>query len=163
MGTTSTPARRDTTLDVLRMVAALGVVATHARWLAQAPSGRTASVADALHASLWQGSRTTVYIFFALSGFLIARPYLAALLDGTAVPSPRAYALRRVTRIVPAYWIAFTAFLVFGFGVGAHFGGVLDHYLLIHNEIPGDAGTLLPVAWTLGIEASFYLAVPVVA
>ena len=163
MGTTSTPARRDTTLDVLRMVAALGVVATHARWLAKAPSGRTASFADALHASLWQGSRTTVYIFFALSGFLIARPYLAALLDGTALPSPRAYALRRVTRIVPAYWIAFTAFLVFGFGVGAHFGGVLDHYLLIHNEIPGDAGTLLPVAWTLGIEASFYLAVPVVA
>ena len=155
--------RRDTTLDVLRTVAALGVVATHARWLAHAPSGRTASVADALHASLWQGSRTTVYIFFALSGFLIARPYIVALLDGSPLPSLRAYAIRRTARIVPAYWVAFTAFLVFGFGVGAHFGGVLDHYLLIHNEIPGDAGTLLPVAWTLGIEASFYLAIPLVA
>jgi peptidoglycan/LPS O-acetylase OafA/YrhL len=163
MERTSTPARRDTTLDVLRMVAALGVVATHARWLAHTPSGRTATFADALHASLWQGSRTTVYIFFALSGFLIARPFLTALLDGTPLPSSRAYAVRRVTRIVPAYWLAFTAFLVFGFGVGARVGGVLDHYLLIHNEIPGDAGTLLPVAWTLGIEASFYVAVPLVA
>jgi len=165
MAPTSAPAgaRRDTTLDVLRTLATLGVVATHARWLAHVPSGRTSSWWDAMHASLWQGTRTTVYLFFALSGFLIARPYVGALLDGTALPSPRAYGLRRLARIVPAWWVAFTAFLVLGFGPASHLLSVVDHYLLIHNEVPGDAGTMLPVAWTLGIEASFYLAVPVVA
>jgi len=158
-----TDSRRDTTLDVLRVVAALGVVATHARWLAHPTSGRTATFWDALHATLWQGSRTSVYIFFALSGFLIARPYITALLDGAPLPGPRDYARRRVARIVPAYWLALAAFLLFGFGAGAHAGNVIDHFLLVHNEVPGDAGSLLPVAWTLGIEATFYLAVPCVA
>jgi peptidoglycan/LPS O-acetylase OafA/YrhL len=104
-----------------------------------------------------------VYVFFALSGFLIARPYVAALLDGAPLPSSRSYAIRRVARIVPAYWLAFTAFLLLGFASGAHLFNVIDHYLLVHNEVPGDAGNLLPVAWTLGIEATFYLAVPVLA
>jgi peptidoglycan/LPS O-acetylase OafA/YrhL len=156
-------ARRDTSLDVLRTLAALGVVATHARWLAHVPSGRTSSFWDALHSSLWNGSRTTVYLFFALSGFLIARPFVAALLDGRPLPAWRDYTRRRVARIVPAYWMAFTAFLAFGFATGATAFNVVDHYLLVHNEVPGDAGNLLPVAWTLGIEASFYLAVPLVA
>ncbi|HZQ57246.1 MAG TPA: acyltransferase [Acidimicrobiales bacterium] len=164
MGTaTDERARRDTSLDVLRTVAALGVVATHARWLAHVPSGRTSSFWDALHASAWGGTRTTVYLFFALSGFLIARPFVTALLDGRPLPQWRGYARRRVARIVPAYWLAFTAFLVFGFATGATALNVADHYLLVHNEVPGDAGNLLPVAWTLGIEASFYLAVPLVA
>ncbi len=154
---------RDTTLDVVRAVAALGVVATHARWLSHGTSGRTSTVWDALHASVWQGSRTTVYLFFALSGFLIARPYVAALLDGSPLPMPGRYAARRLARIAPAYWIAFSAFLALGFGVGANLRNVADHYLLVHNEVPGDAGNLLPVAWTLGIEATFYVAVPLAA
>lgn len=160
---TADRARRDTSLDVLRTIAALGVVATHARWLAHAASGRTSGFWNALHASFWDGSRMTVYIFFALSGFLIARPFVNALLDGRPLPAWRDYATRRVARIVPAYWLAFTGFLVFGFAVGATPLNVIDHYLLVHNEVPGDAGNLLPVAWTLGIEASFYVAVPLAA
>jgi peptidoglycan/LPS O-acetylase OafA/YrhL len=156
-------ARRDTSLDVLRTLAALGVVATHARWLARPSAARTGSLGEDIHTSLWVGSRTSVYLFFALSGFLIARPFVTALLDGVPLPAWRDYARRRVARIVPAYWLAFTAFLVFGFATGATFVNVADHYLLLHNEVPGDAGNLLPVAWTLGIEASFYVAVPLVA
>jgi hypothetical protein len=162
VGTAGT-ARRDTSLDVLRTIAALGVVATHARWLAHTASGRTAGFWNAVHTSFWDGTRMTVYIFFALSGFLIARPFVTALLDGRPLPAWRDYARRRVARIVPAYWLAFTGFLVFGFAVGATPLNVIDHYLLVHNEVPGDAGNLLPVAWTLGIEASFYVAVPLVA
>jgi peptidoglycan/LPS O-acetylase OafA/YrhL len=164
MGTaTRVGARRDTSLDVLRTLAALGVVATHARWLARPSAARTGSLWEDIHTSLWVGSRTSVYLFFALSGFLIARPFVTALLDGAPLPAWRDYARRRVARIVPAYWLAFTAFLVFGFATGATFINVADHYLLLHNEVPGDAGNLLPVAWTLGIEASFYVAVPLVA
>jgi peptidoglycan/LPS O-acetylase OafA/YrhL len=161
--TTRAGARRDTSLDVLRTVAALGVVATHARWLAHTSSERTGSFWQDVHASLWVGTRTSVYIFFALSGFLIARPFVTALLDGAPLPGWREYGRRRIARIVPAYWLAFTAFLVCGFATGATFRNVVDHYLLLHNEVPGDAGNLLPVAWTLGIEASFYVAVPALA
>ncbi|HVM65837.1 MAG TPA: acyltransferase [Acidimicrobiales bacterium] len=164
MGTSSSAgARRDTSLDVLRTLAALGVVATHARWLAHPSAPRTGSLWEDIHTSLWVGSRTSVYLFFALSGFLIARPFITALLGGAPLPEWRDYARRRVARIVPAYWLAFTAFLVFGFATSATFVNVADHYLLLHNEVPGDTGNLLPVAWTLGIEASFYVAVPLVA
>jgi peptidoglycan/LPS O-acetylase OafA/YrhL len=35
--------------------------------------------------------------------------------------------------------------------------------VLVQDWIPGQAGTILVVAWTLGIEAAFYVLVPVVA
>src|SRR3954447_19054048 len=46
-----------------------------------------------------------VPIFFAVSGFLLYRPFLSATLAGRPL-SVRAYAWRRVVRIVPAYWVA---------------------------------------------------------
>src|SRR6266545_781306 len=52
-----------------------------------------------------------VPIFFAVSGFLLYRPFLAASLAGRPL-SVRAYAWRRALRIVPAYWIALAAIAI---------------------------------------------------
>src|SRR4051794_35589245 len=94
-------------VDALRGIAALLVVANHASLmgaLSYAESDRHPA-ALALHGTGAGG----VSLFFALSGFLIAGPYLAALLEGRAGPDVRRYARRRMTRILPAYWIALTA------------------------------------------------------
>jgi len=148
--------QRDSNLDVLRAIAALGVVATHARWLA-GTVGRSFA-----EQTLWSGMRMTVYLFFAVSGFLIGRPFLVALLEGGPQPRIGAYAARRVARIVPAYWLALTVLLLLGLQNPGNALSISDHYLLLQSEVPGDPGSLYPIAWTLGVEAAFYLALPLV-
>ncbi len=147
--------RRDHNLDVLRAIAALGVLATHSRLLV--------GVIDTsfVGSTIWSGMRMTVYLFFAVSGFLIGRPFLVALLEGSPPPRLGAYAARRVARIVPAYWVALTELLVLGLAGPGGPLTIVDHYLLFHSEIPGDPGSLYPIAWTLGVEATFYLLLPI--
>jgi len=100
--------------------------------------------------------------FFALSGYLIAKPFLQALLAGNPLPSLREYTLRRIVRIVPAFWIAFTAFLLLVKPLDATVGGAASHYLFIQNEVPGQTDAIFAPAWTLGIEAIFYVVLPLV-
>lgn len=61
-----------------------------------------------------------VAMFFVLSGFLLARPFWAALDRGAPMPSLGAYALRRAARILPGFWLALSvsfilSVTVFGF------------------------------------------------
>src|SRR5437660_571577 len=46
---------------------------------------------------------------------------------------------------------------------GATAAAIGSHLVLVHDLVPGEATALYPVAWTLGIEALFYLAVPAAA
>ena len=60
--------------------------------------------------------------FFALSGFLLFRPFAAAILARGAMPSVTGYARNRLLRIYPAYFvILLLVSLVFGaaYTVGA--------------------------------------------
>lgn len=50
-----------------------------------------------------------IAIFFVLSGFLLYRPFARSRLKGEGLPSVKAYARRRLLRIVPAYWAALTS------------------------------------------------------
>jgi peptidoglycan/LPS O-acetylase OafA/YrhL len=151
---------RDRNIDVLRALAALGVVATHARWLGDSLTG------NAFESTIWKGARLTVFLFFAVSGYLIAGPFLRALLEGGSLPDVPRYSLRRVARIFPAYWFALTALLMLGLAntpPAVSLKGVVTHYLLVHSEVPPEPGSIYPIAWTLGVEATFYLAVPLIA
>ncbi len=106
-------------------------------------------------------------MFFVLSGFLIFRPFVAAAIDARERPDLRRYAIRRAARIVPAYWVAIL--------VPAALLALLDHgearpveqlpiYLLFaQNYVDVTAQGLNPPTWTIAVEASFYVAVPIVA
>jgi peptidoglycan/LPS O-acetylase OafA/YrhL len=59
--------------------------------------------------------------FFALSGYLIARPYARAFVLGTRYPRLRSYVRNRVLRVVPAFYL-FTVLVLLRFG----FDGTLD-------------------------------------
>jgi peptidoglycan/LPS O-acetylase OafA/YrhL len=93
-----------------------------------------------------------VIVFFVLSGYLIYRPFVGskAALDKRSLAG---YAVRRFLRIVPAYLVA--AFAIAAF-----------RYPWLLRDPVGLATTVdssIVVVWTLQIEATFYVFVPVFA
>lgn len=107
-----------------------------------------------------------VSIFFVMSGFLLYRPFVRAHLRDEPMPPIGTYLLRRGLRIFPAYWCAFV-FYVYVFGSPdetIHGLGDLVKFVTLQHGY--DAGTVLagvPVAWTLTVEVSFYVFLPVFA
>lgn len=101
-----------------------------------------------------------VPIFFVISGFLLYRPFVAARLDRINAPKTAPYAVRRATRIIPAYWVALPIVTVMlgiesevftPSGIVTYFG-FLQIYDL--STVVGGIGQ----AWTLCIEVTFYIA-----
>ncbi len=153
---------RSTNLDALRAVAALYVLAGHAYLL----SGSYIGFHDRnpFRLAINTGG-AGVWLFFALSGYLIAAPFVQRLMDGESLPHLRGYARRRVLRIYPAYWIAFAAVLLFGLPAAASVSTrqVAVHAALLHNLVPGRQQAIFFASWTLTLEVLFYIAVPVAA
>lgn len=155
-GDRTKPLNRSLIIDALRAVAALMVVADHTMLQL---SGR---VAMAISRTLGAG----LFLFFCVSGYLIAGPFLRALVRGEPLPRLRVYATRRAARIYPAYWIAFAAaVLLVPPGGGVHAYQIPVHLSLLQSSWPhvGEPSAILGVAWTLGIEVAFYVFVPLAA
>jgi len=78
--------------------------------------------------------------FFILSGFLLGRPYIDALLGRRPLPNWKQYAKRRFFRIWPAY--AIVVLIAFSksalhHGVNRQVAGdTITHLLMIHNFFP---------------------------
>jgi peptidoglycan/LPS O-acetylase OafA/YrhL len=143
-------------LDGLRGIAILMVVTCHAAGFA----GITVHEGGWMLHYLYAG----VILFFALSGFLIYRPFVAGHARGETGPELARYARRRVLRIVPAYWVALTVLAVWP---GLH-GDVLGgqwwrFYLLVHGYAMSTITAGLGVTWSLCVEVAFYALVPVFA
>lgn len=140
-------------IQALRFVAALLVVITHSTFYA----------ADRLVPDLpvWKFGTVGVDIFFVISGFVMMI---------TAGPFQRTpggwkyFAMRRVTRIVPMYWIATTAkiatLLVLP-GIAINNALAPQHVVFSYLFIPtrnesGNVEPVLGVGWTLMFEMFFY-------
>ena len=144
-------------VDALRALAALLIVGYHVAFVSGGlgPDG----------AGPWlAGLNLGVPLFFAISGFLLYRPWVAARIAGTGPPSARVYGLRRALRIVPAYWVALVliVLLVARDGVLAWPGALV--YLGFGQAYDPDRLTGgIGQAWTLTIEVAFYAALPLLA
>lgn len=159
-GGAATRRHRSRELDALRALAVLMVLAGHAYLLGgTAPPHTSRAVEDVLITNGGAG----IWLFFALSGYLIGAPFLRALSAGTPLPSLTGYAVRRAARILPAYWIALAVLLLLVPRPGLDWWQVPLHASLLHNLVPGEGQAVFFVAWTLGIEALFYVFVPVAA
>ncbi len=101
-----------------------------------------------------------VALFFAISGFLLYRPFLSARARGRARPSTREFLRRRALRIVPGYWVALTALAIWPGVVGAFGDHWWRYYGFLQLYWPSSVGGGLPVAWTLSVEVSFYAILP---
>src|SRR3954463_4951905 len=105
-GDRSAERARSAPLDAVRALAALMVLVAHASFVAN--DGVAGPVLTALRQMFGAG----VLIFFSLSGYLIAGPFLRALAAGDELPRAVPYLVRRAARIYPAYWLALGAVLV---------------------------------------------------
>jgi peptidoglycan/LPS O-acetylase OafA/YrhL len=106
-----------------------------------------------------------VFIFFAISGFMLTLPFARHHLDGAKAPSLKQYFIRRFTRIEPPYLIWMTVFALVLLVQGAwSVGDLLPHWLAssfyLHSLVYGDYSVINPVAWSLEIEIQFYLIAP---
>jgi peptidoglycan/LPS O-acetylase OafA/YrhL len=104
-----------------------------------------------------------VSTFFLISGFLLYRPYVLAHFADTDGPQRRKFWIRRFARIMPAYWVAFSVAAICGFVVFGDWTDYLTGYALLGNYRGGYGLFGLGVEWTLVIEVSFYLALPLFA
>jgi len=151
------PQVRDRTyaaLDGLRALAVIMVVATHAAF-------QTGRYERGFGNNALSRLDSGVAIFFVLSGFLLVRPWLIAAARQGAPPSLRIYALRRVTRIMPAYLIALGgAFLLMPENGGARMADWVRHVFFLQIYQPGWLKPGLTQTWSLAVEWSYYLALP---
>jgi peptidoglycan/LPS O-acetylase OafA/YrhL len=157
-------------LDGMRAVAALLILLYHAWLLSGEPVLDGGPIRNAI-----SSGHLAVSLFFVISGFVLFLP--VARRHGR-FGSLRRYAVRRVARIVPAYYAALAlcllAFPLLTTDVlleqRLSAGSLLAHLTFVQNEarlLPGYDGALGfgvdPVVWTLSIEVAFYVLLPFVA
>lgn len=115
-------------------------------------------VGDVLNA----GGTVGVSVFFVLSGYLLSRPFVRALVLDEARPSLRRFARNRLLRIVPAYWVALTVLVLLVGAKGASLGRLARTYLFDADWTGHPLATWFGQAWTLDIEMRFYALLAVV-
>ena len=108
--------------------------------------------------------------FFALSGYLIARPYARSYVLGTRKPRLRSYVRNRVLRVVPAFYL-FTVLVLLRFGFDGQLASgsdnsssvlqVLGQFLFVQGQTGGPAVVPIGPAWSIGAEVGFYILIPI--
>ena len=159
---------RDTpALDGMRGVAALLVVGFHVVLFAvELPMDgrRPEEAATPLARGFLDWGFIGVDFFFVLSAFLLSQPFLVSGLR----QDWRDYAVKRLVRVVPAYYasLVLAAVLV---GRSDHWWFAWDsddvwrHLLFVHGFWQDTQWTISPVYWTLAVELQFYLLLPILA
>jgi peptidoglycan/LPS O-acetylase OafA/YrhL len=140
-------------MDSIRGIAVIAVVAAHSSFFMSLTGSHSLSSVR---------FDFSVRVFFMISAFLLYRPWVRARLAGWDPPSARAFAWRRLLRILPAYWLALTVIALW-LGLSYVFGarGIVTYYGLTQVYQPGWAVGGLPQAWTLCVEVIFYALLPV--
>jgi acetyltransferase len=101
-----------------------------------------------------------VIAFFVLSGFLVARPFLDHVIDDRRLRVGR-YVRARSLRILPAWWVVlFVVLVVSNHPVLADPRRLALLATLQHSYDQDLLRDVIPPAWTLVIEVSFYAAMP---
>lgn len=150
----------------LRGVPALAILIGHAWFFNGGFGGFTESIPNRAMVRM----DGLVALFFLLSGFLLYRPMIAHRSGGPAAPRVADYAKRRFLRLYPAYWVVLTVLAIYPGLYGVFSGDWWAFYTLtdfldvdnLHGSCPIDQRFYcgLPQSWTLGVDLSFYIALP---
>jgi peptidoglycan/LPS O-acetylase OafA/YrhL len=160
--TDTPPARRWPALDGVRGLAALGVLAFHV-YHVTLPSLSHSGLSKPLLIFLISLGANGVSCFFVLSAFLVSMPFLRWLVGDAPRPDMRRYATQRVFRIFPAWWLALILVSVLWAGWLVERPVDLLAFLTLTQDYLGLGHRVLPQGWTLVVEISFYLVLPLAA
>lgn len=143
------------------------VVVYHGAFLAQPLEGEEypnlGLVYGAAAGDVLRAFDLAVFVFLVLSGYLIGRPFVHSFVAGRPMPPLGAYLRNRVLRIVPAFWVVFAVLLVWHGPSNYALDDVLSVFGFVQNHHGSEAGVLVGPAWTVDVEVTFYLALPLVA
>lgn len=157
-------------IEGLRGIAAAAILVHHVR-LYSSPDGNAISLGqlDRVAHDLPFG----VTLFFAISGFLLYRPFAAAIMRAEALPDVGRYLRNRALRVLPAYWVILFATAVLLESVSVReasgelrTGAILDPLELLAQALflnaysPRTVVTGIGPAWSLAVEVVFYAALP---
>ena len=144
-------------LDTMRAVGALAVLTTHTAF--QAGDYLRFGVFGSLLSRLDIG----VALFFVLSGFLLARPWLARAATRSPGPDLGRYYFKRVLRIYPVYVVTVVvAFTTIKVNHGRSFGEWVTTLLLGDSYVASRLNQGLTQMWSLSVEVAFYVVLPIV-
>jgi len=157
-------------VDGLRFVAIFYVFAQHARQAIVHNASDAAQSPTVLF--MFEDASLGVELFFLLSGFILALPFVGQHVHGEPPVSLRAYFLRRLTRLEPPYVLALVLALFYRLyhplrpippaEAAEHF---LASLFYVHNQTHGlwHPSSINTVTWSLEVEVQFYLLAPVLA
>jgi peptidoglycan/LPS O-acetylase OafA/YrhL len=116
---------------------------------------------------VWLG-RYGVELFFMISGFILAFPFVKAAAGERSQVNLRGYYMRRLTRIEPPYLVSMLGFFIASITIGKYTTEALLPHLYaslayVHNIIYGTGSIINNVAWSLEVEIQFYLLFPLLA
>lgn len=120
---------------------------------------------DSLMISFFSVGSFGVYLFFLISGFVIAYSMLksSGLVTTNVSIGKKSlfFMLRRILRLTPALWLSF--FIIFFAGYYSGFWGkerlpnILASMFYSHNMIYADLNSMNDVTWSLEVEMQFYI------
>lgn len=143
-------------VEGMRACAAMGVVVTHVAFQTGHSSGALGR--------LFGRFDLAVAVFFTLSGFLLWRGHAAAARDLGPRPRTGHYLRSRVVRIMPAYVVAVVVILTLLPDADHASPTVwLANLTLTQIYVPLTLTGGLTQMWSLSVEVSFYLALPILA
>jgi peptidoglycan/LPS O-acetylase OafA/YrhL len=143
-------------VEGMRACAAIGVVITHVAF----QTGNSTGVVGRLFGRF----DLAVAVFFALSGFLLWRGHAATARGLGSSPSIGHYLRSRLVRIMPAYVVAVVVILTLL--PDAHHPNLtvwLANLSLTQVYVPLTLTAGLTQMWSLSVEATFYLVLPILA
>jgi peptidoglycan/LPS O-acetylase OafA/YrhL len=142
-------------VEGMRACAAIGVVVTHVAF----QTGHTGGVDGRLLGRF----DLAVAVFFALSGFLLWRGHAAAARGLRPVPPTGHYLRSRIVRIMPGYLVAVVVILTLLPDARADLTVWLANLTLTQIYVPLTLTAGLTQMWSLSVEVSFYLVLPLLA
>jgi peptidoglycan/LPS O-acetylase OafA/YrhL len=151
-------------VDGLRFLAILPVMLMHANTsINRLLNNDSPNISEQFDSIVGTGE-SGVLIFFAISGFILALPFLRSLNNNTEV-NLKEYFLRRLTRLEPTYFIVmiimFLVHLVLRtFGLEVLISHFFASLFYSHSIIYGASSIINPVTWSLEVEIQFYILLP---
>ena len=151
-------------LDGVRGVAVLMVIVFHVNRVTGDNLWNQA--ANPLASSISTAGGIGVTLFFVLSGFLLFMPFAKAILYKTNWPLVRVFYVRRVLRILPAYYVSLFLLILFEYPEYLHRDHLKSLALFLTFFMDSTRATFRQINgpyWTLATEWQFYMLLPLIA